>query len=334
MPPKNEYKCDICDFIVGTKREYSQHLRTYKHRLAIGDPSLDKKNLVSCPICGDMFGSRTTLWRHKKTCNQNKTQTDSNGVSQFIEITSKKRTVIPVIGKCENDASKNEQYYEVSESVLNEVLRETKNLRDAFEQQNVTIETLKQVNMQQNKIIEEALPKLSTPQNITHVTNDHSQNFNINLFLNEQCKNALNMSEFVRSIVVQIDDLERTKSLGYVKGVSSIIINNLNKLDIYKRPIHCSDPLQEIMYVKHDNIWSQENEDKPIVRSAINAVAKKQIEKVIDWESSNNNTNRNNEKSTEEFMRLIKHATTTEEEGDTRILKNIAREVVINKSSK
>ena len=332
MPPKNEYKCDECDFIVGTKREYNQHLRTYKHRLAIGDPSLDKKNLVSCPMCGDMFGSRTTLWRHKKTCNQNKTDTDSNK-SQFIEVASKKRAIIPVICKGESDTSKEEQYYEVSESVLNEVLRETKNLRDAFEQQNVTIETLKQVNMQQNKIIEEALPKLSTPQNITHVTNDHSHNFNINLFLNEQCKNALNMSEFVRSIVVQIDDLERTKSLGYVKGVSSIIINNLNKLDIYKRPIHCSDPLQEIMYVKHDNIWSQENEDKPIVRSAINAVAKKQIEKVIDWETCNN-PSCNDEKSTEEFMRLIKHVTTTEEEGDTRILKNIAREVVINKSSK
>ena len=143
----------------------------------------------------------------------------------------------------------------IDTTILTEVLKETRQMRDAFMEQNKTIENLRMENERQHRIIEEAR-KLGN--NITNVMNN---NFNINVFLNEHCKNALNLSDFVNTIVVQIEDLDKTKSIGFVKGVTDIIVRNFRQLDVYSRPIHCSDPVQEIMYVKNDDTWHQDKDD-------------------------------------------------------------------------
>jgi hypothetical protein len=216
----------------------------------------------------------------------------------------------------------------VDKAILMEVLKETKILRQAFEEQTKTIENLREVNERQHKIIEEKLPLItgSTTNNITNVMNN--PNFNINVFLNEQCKNAINLSDFIQSIVVKIEDLDKTKNLGYVKGVTDIIVKNLRQLDIYSRPIHCSDPVQEILYVKNDNIWCQDKEDKPMVRNAITAVAKKQLEKVKDWEEHNSTYNYS-EKGATEYIKLVRQVTSAHDGAECKIMKNIAREVII-----
>jgi len=157
--------------------------------------------------------------------------------------------------------------------------------------------------------------------------------FNFNFYLNEHCKDAVNLSEFVKSIVVQIDDLERTRNVGFVRGVTDIIVRNLKQLDVYSRPIHCSDAVQEIMYVKNDDIWAEDTKNKPMVRGAIDAVAKMQIEKVKDWEEFKN-TNNGADNVTAEYISLVRQATNSEKDGQAKIIKNIAREVVLNKSSK
>lgn len=215
----------------------------------------------------------------------------------------------------------------IDTTILTEVLKETRQMRDAFMEQTKTIENLRLENERQHRIIEEALPHLGN--NITNVMNN---NFNINVFLNEHCKNALNLSDFVNSIVVQIEDLEKTKSIGFVKGVTDIIVRNLRQLDVYSRPIHCSDPIQEIMYVKNDNIWHEDKDDKPMVRGAINAVAKKQLSRVKDWEEQNPSWT-NSEKSTDDYIKIVRQVTSSETEEESKIVRNIAREVVINKSS-
>lgn len=333
MPIKNEYTCDLCDFICGTKRLYNQHLKTFKHRLAIKDPNLDISCMIKCNDCGDMFGSRTTLWRHKKSCqieSKNITHNDE-GMKQEEYMNNKKL----LNNKNTNKTFRNQTKLleeDIDVGILNEVLTETKNLRKAFLEQNKTIEDLKKVNEEQHRIIEESLPMMGTTNNITNVMNNCSQNFNINLFLNENCKDAINLSEFVKSIVVQIDDLERTKSLGFVKGVTDIIVRSLKQLDVCSRPIHCSDPLQEIMYVKNDNIWAEDTQNKPMVRGAINAVAKMQIEKVREWEEHNTGW-QGSEEGTSEYITLVRQATSMENEEQNRILKNIAREVVLSKTS-
>lgn len=311
MRKKIEYNCDDCDFICSTKRLYNQHIKSYKHRLNINDPTLIKSNLITCDNCGEIFGSKTTIWRHKKNCillEDNNIKIDDNS------------------SNCNNND--NNLFY----GLLNEILNETKKLKKEFKNQSETIETLKKVNLEQYKKIEETIPKINKTTNNINVMNDHSNNLNINVFLNEKCKNAINLSEFVNSIVVKIDDLERTKNLGFVKGISTIIISNLNKLDIYKRPIHCINQLQEILYVKDNNIWSQEDDDKRNMKCAIDAVAKKQLESVKDWENSHKDWHKY-DKETDEYIKIIRQITNTEKE-QNKIVKNIAKEVFINKTSK
>jgi len=304
-------------FSCSLKRQYIQHVKSFKHRLTIKDPTLDKTCMIECKACGELFGSRTTLWRHKKNCSNEEYQNSSN-TETLSNQTRKKNT---------------KQDEAIDNSLLNEVLEETKNLREAFLVQSQTIADLKRANEEQHRIIEESLPKMGTTNNITNVMNNCSQNFNINLFLNEHCKDAVNLSEFVKSIVVQIDDLERTRNVGFVKGVTDIIVRNLKQLDVYSRPIHCSDAVQEIMYVKNDDIWAEDTKNKPMVRGAIDTIAKMQIEKVKDWEAFKNN-NSGTDRLTAEYISLVKQATNMENDDQSKIIKNIAREVVLNKSSK
>lgn len=317
MPSKLEYSCEKCKFNCSLKRQYNQHIKSYKHRLAIGDTTLDKTTMIECKACGELFGSRTTLWRHRKVC---------------IALTNNDNRQSGRESKSDNNRSDIGKE-SIDSNLLSEVLEETKNLREAFLVQSQTIAELKRANEEQHRIIEESLPKMGTTNNITNVMNNCSQNVNINLFLNEHCKDALNLSEFVKSIVVQIDDLERTRNVGFVKGVTDIIVRNLKQLDVYSRPIHCSDAVQEIMYVKNDDIWAEDTKNKPMVRGAIDAVAKMQIEKVKDWEAYKHSSN-GSETVTAEYISLVRHATNTENDDQAKIIKNIAREVVLNKSSK
>lgn len=308
----NSYTCDVCVFTCHSRKLYNQHIKSSKHRIAIGDTVSEDDDVVKCHGCGGVYGSRTSLWRHKKDC--------PNSGSTTINCNSDNS----------HDGKPSRQQVEslIDNTILAEVLKETRTLKEAFVEQTKTIENLRMENERQNRIIEEKLPHLGN--HITNVTNNNS--FNINLFLNEKCKNALNLSDFVNSIVVQIEDLERTKCIGYVKGVTDIIVRNLKQLDIYSRPIHCSDPVQEIMYVKNDDVWHQDKDDKPMVRGAISAVAKKQMCRVKDWADMNPFW-AESEKSADDYIRIVRHVTSSEDGEEKKIVRNIAREVVINKSS-
>lgn len=309
MGRRCEYTCESCSFVCFTKRTFNQHLRSPHHKIIVGE------EVEECPGCGELFGSRTTLWRHKRM--------------SANELCRKRQNTVSCDDGDAIDGIPSRKQVEslIDTTILTEVLKETRQMRDAFMEQNKTIENLRMENERQHRIIEEALPNLGN--NITNVMNN---NFNINVFLNEHCKNALNLSDFVNTIVVQIEDLDKTKSIGFVKGVTDIIVRNLRQLDVYSRPIHCSDPVQEIMYVKNDDTWHQDKDDKPMVRGAINAVAKKQINKVKDWEEQHlaNGTQNN---ASEDYIQIVKHVTSSKTDEESKILQNIAREVVINKSS-
>lgn len=312
MRYNNTYVCDVCNYECQSRRAYNQHTKSTSHRIAIGDKVSPDDDVVRCRECGGVFGSRTTLWRHKKACIPTK------GYDIGIVSNVDGDDVIP---------SRKQVESLIDTTILTEVLKETRQMRDAFMEQNKTIESLRMENERQHRIIEEALPNLGN--SITNVMNN---SFNINVFLNEHCKNALNLSDFVNTIVVQIEDLDKTKNIGFVKGVTDIIVRNLRQLDVYSRPIHCSDPVQEIMYVKNDNTWHQDKDDKPMVRRAINAVAKKQINKVKDWEEQHLSDGSKSNAS-DDYIKIIKHVTSFKTDEESKILQNIAREVVINKSS-
>jgi hypothetical protein len=173
-------------------------------------------------LCGTDFGSRTTLWRHKKTCSLSENTLDDTGLNE-------KELII----------------------------------------------TLLQQNSQlQNQIIE--LCKTANSTTITNSNvNSNNKTFNLNVFLNETCKDAMNIMDFIDSIKLQLSDLESVGKLGYVEGISNIIVKNLKEMDVHKRPVHCSDSKREVMYIKDDNKWEKDNQEKTKLRKLIKRVAHK-----------------------------------------------------------
>jgi len=172
-----------------------------------------------------------------------------------------------------------------------------------------------------------------------HSHNNHSNNktFNLHFFLNETCKDAMNIEEFVSSIKPQLADLESTGRLGYVEGVSNIILNNLKTLDTQTRPIHCSDQKREILYIKENNEWTKEHEDKPILTNAIKKIANENIKNISEWRKSNPDCTASDSAKNHLYLKIVSNAmsgSSSEESTKNihKIISNVAKEVVISKS--
>ena len=173
----------------------------------------------------------------------------------------------------------------------------------------------------------------------THNTtnnNSHNKTFNLNFFLNETCKNALNINEFVSSIKVSLDDLENTGRQGYIEGISSIILNKLKNLNHYDRPIHCADNKREILYIKNDNQWVKESEEKPLLTKAIKTIANENIKQIKTWRDKNPECTASDSKKNNLYLKIISNSMsgTDKEECDkniNKIIKNIVKETIIDK---
>lgn len=178
--------------------------------------------------------------------------------------------------------------------------------------------------------------KNGTNNNVNSNNNSNNKIFNLQFFLNETCKNAINISDFVSSIKPQIADLEATGRLGYVEGVSNIILNNLNTMDTHERPIHCSDNKREILYIKENNEWTKEDDNKPILTKAIKIIANENIKNINEWKKTNPDCTDSDSKKNNMYLKIVSNAMSgaTAEESSKNIFKiisNVAKEVVINK---
>ena len=172
--------------------------------------------------------------------------------------------------------------------------------------------------------------------NTNTITNSNNNNntFNMNMFLNEQCKDAMNMKDFVNSIQLNLTDLENVERDGYVKGMSNILINNLQKTDVYKRPVHCSDVKRETLYVKENNEWEQDGPNHPKMVNAVLAVEHKNVALVSEWAKANPRCMNSNTRETEKYMKLSKAATDGEKEGNiAKVIKRVAKNVAIEKDT-
>jgi hypothetical protein len=213
----SNFYCKFCDYETSKKSSYISHTLSAKHqKMTNGNqietngnqimPKLCSKK-YTCENCDKEFKNRSGLWKHNKTCaNEKNTEIEKKNID--------KDDLILMLIK--QNA---------------ELIKEQGNIRQLImEQQNVVLEIAK---------------------NGTHnTTNSHNKSFNLQFFLNETCKDAMNIMDFVDSIKLQLSDLERVGELGYVEGISNIIVKNLNELDVTKRPIHCADKKREILYVK------------------------------------------------------------------------------------
>jgi hypothetical protein len=206
----------------------------------------------------------------------------------------------------------------------------TKELVIQLIQQNQNLQDLLQD--QHNKIFELAKEGKYVTNNTTN-----TNNFNLNVFLNEQCKDAVNLMDFVDSLNVRLKDLENTARVGYAEGVSQIFITALSDLNVHKRPIHCSDSKREILYIKDDGLWQKDDEDKTKLTKAIKIIGNKNMKQIIEWQKAYPEYKDPESKQNDKYMKMICNAMSgsTKEESEKnyeKIIKNIAKEVTINKN--
>jgi hypothetical protein len=210
------------------------------------------------------------------------------------------------------------------------------NVNGSLNEKEVIMTLLQQNNQLQNQIIELCKERNTTTVNNT-IGNINSINktFNLNVFLNETCKDAMNLMDFVDSLKLQLADLESVGKLGYVEGISNIIVKNLKALDIHKRPVHCSDSKREVMYIKDEDKWEKENEEKNKLRKAIKKIANKNSRLLPQFKEKHPDCGKSESLFSDQYNKLIIEAMggsgDNDVEKEDKIIRKIAKEVTIDK---
>ena len=190
----------------------------------------------------------------------------------------------------------------------------------------------KQLMIEQNK----QMIELSKNSIGHHNTTNNNNSFNLNLFLNETCKNAMNIMDFVKQLPVGVKDLEETGRLGFSEGISKIFINGLKQIDVNDRPLHCSDSKRETLYIKDNNQWNKEDEDKSLLTNAIKHVAHKNMKQISEWTKEHPEYNNSESRQNDKYLKIVCESMSggTQEETNknyNKIIKNIVKETIINK---
>jgi hypothetical protein len=198
------------------------------------------------------------------------------------------------------------------------------------------ITLLNQNNQLQTQIIELCKDKNITNINSCNNINSNNKTFNLNVFLNEYCKDAMNITDFVDSLKIQLSDLENVGEVGFINGISNIIVKNLKDLDVTQRPVHCTDPKREVLYVKDENKWEKEGETNVKLRKAIKRIAHKNSKMLSEFRKKHPDCGKSDSKYSDQYNKLVIEAMggkgDNDSEKEDKIIKNIAKEVVIQKS--
>jgi hypothetical protein len=305
--PKNPqiFHCEKCDYLTYNKKDYNKHISTQKHQILTSDlqkiPKNPPTNITQNYICecGNIYKHRQSLFNHKKKCLINKSN----------------------IHTMENE--NNSQQINFDTNIVLELVQKNQEF-----QKEMFIDMQKQMfDFMKDKIGD---------NNSTNIMN-HSNNktFNLQFFLNETCKDAMNISDFVESVKLQVSDLENVGKVGYIEGISNIIIQNLKAMDVNKRPVHCADQKREVMYVKDENIWEKEDENNKKLRKAIRMIAHKNICMFKEYREKYPDCQEYDSKKNDQYNKIVYESMggkgDNDYDKDTKIIKKIAKEVVISK---
>jgi hypothetical protein len=287
--PKNIphfFCCDFCDYNTGSKKDYSKHILTSKHkRLTNTNEKSQKSQNVQKYVCncGKIYKHMSSLCKHKNICDHN---------------------------QCDNII------------INNEIMTADKDLIMMLVKQNT-------------ELLEVLKNGTNNNSNNNNNTNSHNKTFNLQLFLNETCKDAMNIGEFVDSLKLQLSDLEKVGENGYIEGISSIIVKNLKELDITKRPVHCTDKKRETVYIKDENKW-EKDEDKTHMHKLIKRVASKNMKMFEKFREAHPDCQKYHSKYSDQYNKIIYESMGGKGDNDfeknEKIIKNVLKEVVVDKN--
>ena len=307
------FNCDKCNFVCSKQSEWSRHEKTRKHINNAETEQAKTPPIYLCGSCDKEYSNRSSLWYHTKKCrNEGKLEKPSNNTEH------EKTPYLDIINRLLSD----------NMELKNFIIEQSKATADTM---NKTTDTMNKVIEQNSDMMNKVIESSKTTV-INQTNNQNNQKFNINVFLNEQCKNAINFSDFIKNIEVSREDLENNAQLGFVDGVSKILIESLKQLDRSERPIHCTDVKRETMYIKDDNKWNKE-EDSTKLNRAIQEVTRKSMISLLDWKEENPDYKDRDSEFSERCI-VIQQQSMAAHNRDTyfpKVIKALAKEVAVDK---
>jgi hypothetical protein len=295
--------CEKCDYSSYKNSEYKKHLQTNKHI-----NTTNYNTLISTPEkeyicdCGKKYNHRASLFNHKKKC---------LNISLIND---------PIL-----DASSNE-----IKVLTNIVIELFKNNSELQKQTSKLHKQNQDFQKQMVDVCQKIQPTIIN-SNSNNSTNSNNKTFNLQFFLNEECKDAMNMSEFINSIQLKLSDIENIGKVGYVEGMSNIIIKKLNDTDMYKRPVHCTDAKRETLYVKEENKWEKEGPENSKMIKAVYGMNKKNYMMLNVWKDAHPNCLDGQTKQCDDYMKIMSKVMDGDKENINKVIKKVARQVLIDK---
>jgi len=346
-----KYFCNICYYKTSDKTKFARHNTTQKHLRMTQELQMDAKkeehqnqsedilnnekreyfnnnkhdyndyNKKYKCICGKEYKFRQGLWKHQIQCMLNNEDEKYNK-----ELDEFKDDIV------------NKIYQEIikqKDEIINTQYTMINKQNDMLKEKTEIINEHKQVLDLTKKLVYQTTTNNSHNTNSYNTNNIHN-NFNLQCFLNVQCKDALNISDFIDSLEVTLQDLEETGRIGYVEGVSKVFNRGLDDLDVSKRPIHCSDLKREILYVKDKNVWEKEEDNNSKIKQIIKSITSKNIKQIFEWQKMNPDYNDSTTKTNDRYLNIVYNSMsgTTEEETQKnyeKIISKIAKKTVIQK---
>ena len=291
--------CESCNFTCNRPAEYVRHLNTNKHSRLI--PPIEKT--YSC-LCGKIYKHSSTLYTHKKKCHF--VENNINSAEQIIKIPNEP----------------------TDKDLIMILIKENSELKNMM---------MEQHTLTQNMMMEVIKTGTHNTTNNTTNTNSHNKAFNLQFFLNETCKDAMNITDFVNSIQLQLSDLEKVGELGYVDGISNIIMKNLKQLDVTKRPVHCTDKKREVLYIKDEDKWEKEATENKIIRKAIKRVSHKNILMLPKFKDVHPDCSKSDSKYSDQYNKIMVESFGGPGDDDSKkedkIIKNISKNIVIERET-
>ena len=307
-----KFCCEKCDYKCRSKGDFNKHLQSKKHNATnTTNVQLNISQMHKCS-CGKEYEHRASLFNHKKKC------------------------VPPVTPPQEESSPSSLDDMQVPTNLIFELIKQNQEFKQLLVDQNKQLYETHVENIDLQKQLLDVVKDGKTINNTINNSNSHNKTFNLQFFLNETCKDAMNMKDFIKSLELSLPELEKMGEIGFAEGMSRVFVNRLNSLDITKRPIHCSDVKREIIHIKDDNKWERDNANLDRLRKIIKQLTLKNILRVDDWKKANPGCTEYNSRKNDQYLRInmevIGPVDETDEKRDFgKIIRRVAENTAIDK---
>lgn len=304
---KDKYFCKYCNFKCMYNSDWERHKSTYKH---IKKVKIMKQNIcdndianeiIQCNICFLKYKTLSGLWKHKQTCK-------------------------PII---KEEKEEKEESNDNTNKIILKIFEENSNLINKLANDNTELHNIIK------EIVKSGIMTNSHNTNNSH-NNTNNNTFNLQLYLNETCKNAMNLSEFIETIKPTLEELELTGRVGYAKGISHIFTSRLDEVNKEEKPIQCTDGKREVLYIKENNIWNKEDEEKTLLKKAIKMITHKNLCNISEWQKMYPDCTNSESRKNDTYLKIIFNSMPGETDEETvsnyeKIMSLVAKNTTIDK---